>query len=657
MATDIFEKSVINFRGRITSGHKKATRATFKVFKNGAAFAAPSAPLKDGACELPWTVPDVPDGDEHYTLTFKMEIEGVEYNITDAYKVWPRWVHLAALRVSDLKPFQRFKIHAKQPGVDDLTITDAKGECMVFLKKPAALEVTAEAPGEIKEWVVARGRKRIFKALRKYKAAFVAPAKPADDNAIEQRVNLTTTDRGRDKRASLVEVKVGADGDVTRAPDARIGHEGDVIFVKARFGRESKRNMPLPSISGALEIAHTPDGKQYTAKVKLGAKGEPAAFKLALGLAGGDTCELSIGSTSACSDAKIKFVNWRKLYYQLTLPSGLAAPDMSFIEGGLQNVKVKYKKYKTVTFAEGDAPAAPRGSWFDGPMVSGTLAGRCVNIGNHNRGFFHAKFVDTHNPVGVHVLVCHAQFDGGIGNAQRAHFKSRPITKASPKAKFPVGSATVVSGWHFKASVAGAVFEMAFQDGGTGWRNARWKTLDATGPNAGKSGAFADDHVSVKWRTKANVVSLKLPADAVALLDADATLEVSVDVYHSLGPYNGEADNNRQLIRTRAASEGGDKAMNGTMTHELGHTMKQVLYNVPPGLAAGDHGRMYAGRGHSGNHCADGLPAALYNGAGDLGGREDCTCVMYGEGASARPVAFCARCSPFVIAEDLSDIT
>lgn len=89
-------------------------------------------------------MPDVPDDDEHYKLTFKMEIEGVEYNITDAYKVWPRWVHLAALRVSDLKPFQRFKIHAKQPGVDDLTLTDAKGECMVFLKKPAALEVTAK---------------------------------------------------------------------------------------------------------------------------------------------------------------------------------------------------------------------------------------------------------------------------------------------------------------------------------------------------------------------------------------------------------------------------------------------------------------------------------------------------------------------------------
>ncbi len=656
MPTDIFEKSVITFRGQILSGHKSARSATFKVFKNGQPFAAPSAPLVDGKCELPWTAPDVPDNDDDYTLTFKMEIEGREYNIAERYKVWPRWVHLAALRATDLKPFQHFKLRAKQAGGDDLTLTDLEGECIVYLKKPAPFTIAAEPPGEIKEWVVGRGRKRIFKAVRRFKAEFVAPKKTG--KAVEQIVNLATADEGRDAKGSLVVVKVGAEGDTARAPDDRVGHEGDVIFIKAKFGRQSKRNSPLPSLRDALEVAHTPDGKEYTAKVKLGPRGEPAKFKLELGYAGGDTCELSIGSTDAASDATIQFVNWRKLFYQLTLPSGLATPDLSFMTGGLEKAKVKYEKYKSLTFAEGDAPAAPAGSWFDGAMVSANLSGRCVNIGDHNKGFFHAKFVDTHNPVGVHVLVCHAQFDGGTGNAQLTNLASVSVTKTTAKIKFPPGGATEVYGARFNAaSTGGQVLEMAFQDGGNGWRNAKWRTLDASGPNAGKSGAIPDDHVDVNWRQRKNVVTVKLPAAAATLVDAGATVQVSIDVYYSLGTYNGEAVQNKQLIRTRHASEGGDKGMNGTMLHELGHTMKEVLYSVPPGLSAADHGRKYAGRGHSGNHCADGLPQALYDGTGSLGGRSDCTCVMYGEGASARPVEFCARCSPFVTAEDLRSIT
>lgn len=656
MPTDIFERSKITLSGEILSGHRSARTATFRVSKNGAPLAAPTAPIAGDRCSVEWLTPEVGDAEDFYVLSFEMDVEGRVYKIADSYKVWPRWVQLRVLRVGDLKPFQHFKLRVKQ-GNAVAAVTDLRGEFMAFLQKPAPVTFDAVAPGEWKGWVVERGRRRIVKAERRYKAEFVAPLKR--DKPYLQLVNLATRSKGLDHRGSLVSLRVGAEGDTKRKAAERLGHAGDVIYLQATFGRESKRNSPLPTIDKALDVVRSGDGKTVTAKVKLGALGEPATFDLELGLAGGDTCTLKIGTTPAVADATLGFVNARKIYYQLTYPAKVSEPSLGHMTAGLDAAKVRYKRYKTVTYAEGDSPAAPPGSWFDGAMVSASLSGRCVNIGDHNRGFFHGKFVDTNNPVGVHVLVCHTQFDAGAGNAQLSNVGAVTVEKTSAKVKFPPGTGTPVYGAAIDVSgVGGAVFEMAFQDGGKGWRNVRWRSLAASGPHAGKSGAVPDDHVNVKWRKRPNVVTVKLPDDAVALVEAGVRVSLSLDVYYALGPYNGEAAKNRQLIRVRPPADGGDKGMNGTMLHELGHTLKQTLGNVPPGLSAADHGRQYKRRGHQGPHCGEGIDAAVFGDATrDLAGREDCACVMYGEGAHNRPVAFCAKCKPFVLAEDLRDIT
>ncbi len=71
-----------------------------------------------------------------------------------------------------------------------------------------------------------------------------------------------------------------------------------MIFIEATFGRESKRNSPLPDLRGVIDRKATPDGKKITGKVRLGPQGEPARFELVLGLAGGDTCTLKVGGKS-----------------------------------------------------------------------------------------------------------------------------------------------------------------------------------------------------------------------------------------------------------------------------------------------------------------------------------------------------------------------
>ncbi len=658
MPIDIFEKSTLTLTGDVQSGHRRATEATFRILKNGLQFTSVSAPIKDRTAVATWECPELGDDDEPWVLSIKMEIEGREYNVTKTYKVWPRWVHLTALRVADGKPFQFFKLTAKQ-SASRAVVTDAKGECVVFLDEPAPVTFEAVAPGEIKAWQKDTGRRRRFTAERKYRAEFVAPTKSAKPYV--QRVNLSTTKHGRDQRGSLVVVKVGAAGDTKRRAKERLGHQGDVLYLRATFGRESKRDTPLPTISDAKNIHRSADGKTVTAEVHLGALGAAASFKLELGLAGGDTCKLEVGSTPACADEAMEFTNLRELFYQLTYPAGLAEPSLAHMTTGLDQAKVKYTKYKSLTYAEGDAPTAPAGSWFDGPMVSADLAGRCVNIGDHNKGFFHAKFVDTHNPVGVHVLVCHVQFDAGVGDAQRAHVSIK-VKRGDGKITFPPDGGTKERGVAIDVSgVGGQVLEMAFQDGGTGWRDARWESLATWGPAKGAGGVIPDSHIDVKWRARRNVVTVQLPSKAAFLVSLGIDVRVRLDVYYSLGTYNGESDGvrpNLQLIRVRPASDGGEKGMNGTMLHELGHTIRQAVQNAPPGLDLATHGRTYTGRGHQGPHCADGLDAALYNDATkNLRGQKNCACVMYGEGADARPVAFCARCLPFVKAEDYRDIT
>jgi len=652
---DIFEGSRITLFDDAITGHKDGAAVTFHILKGGVPFARVDTKVQNGRCSAQWEAPPVDDRLDSYHLSFHEEIDGRTYKIDRTYTVWPRWVHLEVLRDDDGARFPYFEFRVDNAGDLSQRLSNHQGECRVYLSKPAPVAFAAVAPGNFTVWVNDKGRRRTVKAERRYPAEFVAPVKPSTGDTITQYVNLSTQNHGLDAHGSTVRVTVGAQGDQKRALHERHGRPGDVIYLKAVFNRNTPRSTPACTLAAVEHLETSEAGllKTATAQVRLGPE-RTASFLLELGLSGGDTCVLQVGTTKACADATLRFLNYRRIYYQLTYPNDLSKPSLDAMTLGLNQVFVEYKGYDTVTYDELESPKAPKGSWFDGAMVSDDLPARSVNIGDHNRGFFHHKFRDTHHPRGVHLLVCHTQFDGGMGKSQLRTLSSPAIVKTTPKIRFPPGtSGAKVYGVALDASgTGGHVFERAFQDGGVGWRNARW--------NSGtQSGTIQDDHVHVRWREKRNVVTVKLPLEAVTRIEThNESIRVSIDVYFARGPYNGEADKNRQLIRWRSAKEGGSQGMNGTMLHELGHSMKQTLKNVPPGLSESDHGRKYTGRGHQGPHCAEGVNAAVFNDASKtLRGRSDCACVMFGEGAPSRPIAFCAKCRPFVCAEDLGDIT
>ncbi len=651
---DCFELSTLRLRARLVEGQAKTPRATFTVLRGGAPVATAEVSTA-GDVSMTWEVARVGDDEDSWPLEFRFRYEGDEYTGNRAFTVWPRTVRLTALHFRTGQPVKGFRFTVKQGEGAQAAETGDGGVIEHPLAKPAPFEVGSESPYVVREWTRSTGRIREAKVERKYKAAFHAPKK--SDKAIEQLVNLATKDQGRDGFGSKVSVKVGAEGDAERAPADRVAMQGDELFVKVLFNRKSKRNAPLPAASG-LGDAKTVNSLT-TGKVTLGAQGEAAVIELELGVAGGDECTVSVGVTPEANDETITFVNWRKLHYQATRPSTMSLPSLARITASLEEIHVRYEKYKELAFSEADSP--PAGAWFDGPMM-GLPAGRCVCIGDHNKAHFHAKFDDQKNPVGVHVLLCHTQFDGG----KTAH-KSTPsdtISKTTHvKVPFPPGAATTA--WCHELDISTVngsanVFPKAIQDGADSVRGATWTSLAPTGPAAGKSGAVPADHVHVDWVNNRNVVTIKLPADAAACVDAGASVRVSYTVLWALGEYLGESDGarpNLQLIAQLA-----NDSTNDVMAHELGHTMGAVLKAAPPGLSAGDHGWKYTGRGHQGPHCAFGADAAVFADATKnltgLGAK--CKCIMYGENGKAASNSngrFCEKCRPFLDAEALGDIT
>jgi hypothetical protein len=173
---------------------------------------------------------------------------------------------------------------------------------------------------------------------------------------------------------------------------------------------------------------------------------------------------------------------------------------------------------------------------------------------------------------------------------------------------------------------------------------------------AGKTGTITSADVHVNWNTDRRAVTIRLPADALAVIAAGHSVQVTATALWSNGVFLGEADGthgNWQLIRNNANDAA--TQTNAVMAHELGHTLFMVLKVTPPGTDAGAHGYKYVRRGHQGPHCGFGVSPAVFASGVDLGGAGG-TCVMFGEAGAASPSSFCVRCAPFVNAQDLSTI-
>ncbi len=654
MTANVFEESTLTLSAWIARGKGDRANAKFEFEQEGGAETIEAAELELGGKEggkkkvsTQITLPKCKDDEDFYTLSYKVTCGGVEYPGND-FKVWLKTAKFKAVD-SDGAALKGVPITFNQTK-EKIYVTDSSGEVPLPINATAPGAVTVRSPCSVDEWVTDVGRLREAKVTKKeYKAVIVDPDPEGktDSAPLKQFVNLPV-DASAPRQGSKIKIAVGGATDTECIP----GIPGDPFYVKVEVDltKASKRNSPKRAvIIDGTTVELDANGKAE-GEGKFDEKGE-ASFEVELGLAGGDLTKIQTGITKACEDSTLYVQNWRRLWYQLTIPEGTTEPDMSHSVTALEEVFIEYiQEGETVTIAKGTGPAGKL-SWFDAGWIGGTAGEQVLNIGNHNRDFYHALLDNKHSPLQTHVLCCNTQYDPAGSNTEK-QFLGLEVTP-STKVTWSDGSQVV----GIKQLVGHGFFPKKLLDGTSSIISGTWKASDNS-----ENGNITDADVHIEnWS-----FTVKLPAAALTYLAKDAAnkVKVSMKLFKAKGPYNGESAKHKQLLRIGRA----DEEVNKTLCHELGHSLHQVPQSAgakPPGLGAVTHGREYTRNGHSGGHCADGMSDDNYNGgagkagtsyAGNFKGKAECTCLMYGEGSSTRGNKYCSRCKPFIIAEAVASV-
>jgi hypothetical protein len=343
---EIFEEAPYTIQARITTGFftSKPYTKTFDLLAdiNGTktTFETDKKLGGDGTYQTTYTPRKVLATEKNYVLKIIAHYGSGKSSSTTIAKarVWPKVVKIHARNIKD-RDYPGFDCAIEQDGAAaiPLTTNPPDGKVEATLSMPAPYKITCKAPFEILENVEKPDKRREheLKVVHNIKARFVTPninAAPyvpdtAGGNAVDgvrQYVNLDIATDGSDALGSEVVCTVEAD---TSGPGAVPGKEGDQVFLRVTFGRESERNDPEPTLDQTGVEAYASAKKKTVHKgyVLLGADLK-AKFKVKLGLAGGDTCTVEIGGTKdKYDDAKIILVNWRKLWYETRYPAAMSA--------------------------------------------------------------------------------------------------------------------------------------------------------------------------------------------------------------------------------------------------------------------------------------------------------------------------------------------
>ena len=298
-------------------------------------------------------------------------------------RVWPLTGKLTVVDEDGTTPLKGFMFKVVQEGepLNEYRTSGDKAEKEVPLAaKPFSIE--AIPPYERLE-VLEEGHEIKIKGKLAFQAEFVAPK--SRSGSLRQFINETSTKKGRDQKGPEVVVQIGVKDDRPKAPDKRVGQAGIFAFIEVEFGAaggtRSKRNNPTAELSAGMNLKDKAANgtNKWKAKVELAGPEGTGEFKLKLGIAGGDNCTVKIGGTSACADATLKLINWRRLYYETIYPScaegdltsirPAKAKDTGFdfpagvtakVRERLGQVFVEYKLYRSHKFTKAEAEAVSK---------------------------------------------------------------------------------------------------------------------------------------------------------------------------------------------------------------------------------------------------------------------------------------------------------
>lgn len=604
-----------------TSGIDDGEPAEIQIFrkKDDQSLDTLSTKVQNKVIAADWVAkgPD-PEGDEtSWEVYYKAKCKGLETK-ADVLVVYCDWVEVSSVdEQGNALPDACFRLTAGQEVRE--RNTGSSGVRKEEYLPPGPVTIEWLKPWHLIEWIDEKGPKRKAKVKKVPPARLVWPEKGAH----RQWVNMPA-DEAKPEQGHRIKLRVTLVG----------GKAGDKVYAKLTPGEDnSKRNDPKPGFVGGTTADWCPDGG---IEAELAEDGGEVELELELGLAGGDVFVVAVGGTQECDDESVTITNWRRLFYQVTRAADSAFPDTSVMDAALKDVFIEYEKYHEVTLTEDDLPA---GSFMSAADL-GRGSGKLLVAGDHNIERLRAKFQDDKSPIGAHVIVCDAQYDGGEPGAY--HEQTIEAEATFPKKKIKIADPELYD-----------VFATAIQDGQSSvLPGSSWESKAPAGhPDAGKRGELTAADVVFRVAGSTDVVQVVLPPEAAAIVgdgqDGRHPVKITLKLRVARGPFLGDATGKHQLV-VRLAD---DAAMNGVLVHELGHAIKQALAQVAPGLDAADHGRTYTEHGHVGHHCAFGLTDAEFQ-EPDYYFKTG-KCVMFGGGGSEEgaPPNFCEKCRPFVLAE------
>lgn len=563
-------------------------------------------------------------------------------------EVYNDWVEVASVRddgstIKDasFKLLVNKRTHVKES-------TGEQGKVKVSDLPPGPVKLEWQRPYSFDKYVEEKGTS-LKAQLRVAKRASIAWPRGTEKKPHRQFVNLPA-DPKAPQNGTKVTLKLKLEDGVA----------GDKIYIRQSLGgKNSKRNDVTLGLPGAQCTAWASEGGL---ELTLGDKAPEVTVDVEMGKAGGDKITLEVGGTDACKDAKVTIQNWRKVWYQISAPKGTDPPGMQRLIKCMAGVFVDYEEVTAdrQKVEEGKA-GMPAGSWFDAKHVGGKAGERYLNVGSHNRDWFHTQyFKGTKAPHECHVLYAHTQMDD-----EGVEMKSVTLSPGDEGVFDWPPDGTEITGCTLKFD--NNVFPMNLTTGGTPFDSGIWREMGG----ANRRGDLTAADVHCFFPKHPRHIAVKLPADAVDALAQGNDVLVRVSMATMSGTYLGEAmgGTGKQLIATHVRDNGARTAnstVNDVMAHELGHVLGQAVEagSEPPGLRHADHKRQYTGMDHQGSHCADGMKDADFgDGAGSglasFAGYKKCKCIMYGENdqdGSNSDGKFCSRCRPFLMAQSMDAI-
>jgi hypothetical protein len=437
---------------------------------------------------------------------------------------------------------------------------------------------------------------------------------------------------------------------VNLAPDAADGSRGNLLKVTAsapgktafarldRGVRNSPRNDPLPGLVG---------GGDDALALRIDERGD-AVVVVDVGLAGGDTFTLRVGSTAACADDFVEVTNWRRLSCQVTTRAGRELPDLSPMIEALRDVFIDFEVYRQLPITEGD-PSLPPGSWMDASERSSVQRGQRLIAGNHNRPALQALYDQRHALTGVHLLVvdeCFDAVDQERWNAPKVPIQvllERELSAHEPQTLSAFEHRVEPPRRPGEKSLL--IFNKKLLDGTPSLVSGTWESKAPPGhPDHGKAGTIGLDDIK---KIRFNQVTLELVREELARSGGHPVL-VRLRFEAVRDGNLGQAESFHMVV-VQGSDDVDPRSWSSTVMHELGHVLHQAGTAAAPGLPERGHERVYLERGHVGHHCGFGLTDAEWGSLRYVGLRG--TCLMFGEVTDPPNLQFCERCRPFILAD------